>query len=624
MYVIGTAGHVDHGKSTLVKALTGIDPDRLKEEKEREMTIDLGFAWLRLPSGREVSVVDVPGHERFIKNMLAGVGGIDLAMLVIAADEGVMPQTREHLAILDLLRVKRGLVAITKKDLVDADWLELVTAEITETLRGTALEGVPLLAVSAVTGEGLDELKVVLDRLLQDTPPRSDLGHPRLPIDRAFAMQGFGTVVTGTLTGGSLTVGQEVELVPSREGLRARIRGLQTHRKRVETAVPGSRVAVNLAGVEHHQVQRGEVLALPGQLKATALLDVHLRVVRDAPHAVRHNMGITFHTGTSEALGRLRLLDADELKPNQEGWAQLHLENPVAADRGDFFVLRSPQSTLGGGTIVDPHPRRHRRFQESVLTRLGILLKGSPRELLLQALDQGGLAEPAALAAKAGVPVQEASQELASLVKEGLVIALGEGGTTPGAFLISASAWKRLREEAAQALEAYHRQYPLRRGLPKEELRNRLGVPAPAFPLALARWAAEGLAAEEGTLVRAAGHTVRLAPEQQRAADAYVRALEREPFSPSSEVGIDPEVLSVLVEQGRAVKVSDSVVFAAAAYQQMEQRVVQHLQQAGSISVAQVRDMFGTSRKYALALLEHLDQRHITRRVGDERVLVLG
>ncbi|MCY3639204.1 MAG: selenocysteine-specific translation elongation factor, partial [Chloroflexi bacterium] len=311
MYVIGTAGHVDHGKSTLVEALTGIDPDRLREEKERGMTIDLGFAWLQLPSGNETSIVDVPGHERFVNNMLAGVGGIDLALLVVAADESVMPQTREHLAILDLLRVERGLVAVTKRDLVDEDWLELVIADVEDTLKGTMLESAAIYPVSAMTGEGLPELIAAIDAMLDDTPPKRDVGRPRLPIDRAFTISGFGTVVTGTLIDGKISTGQDVELVVA--GKSTRIRGLQTHKKGQTEAQPGTRVAANIINISQDEVARGEVLTTEGWMRPTDAMDVRLRVIPDAPHALRHNMYITVHTGSSEVVGRLRLPERDVL-----------------------------------------------------------------------------------------------------------------------------------------------------------------------------------------------------------------------------------------------------------------------------------------------------------------------
>src|SRR3954447_12483634 len=337
MYVIGTAGHVDHGKSTLVLALTGIDPDRLQEEKAREMTIDLGFAWLTLPSGREVSVVDVPGHERFIKNMLAGVGGLDAALLIIAADEGPMPQTEEHLDILHLLGITKGIVALTKRDLVDDEWLDLMQEEVRERLLGTRLEGAPIVPVSARTGQGLDDLRAELDRLLQDTPPRADRGRPRLPIDRAFTISGFGTVVTGTLTDGSLRVGQEVEVVPS-DGLRGRIRGLQSHKHKVESIGPGNRVAVNITGVDVDDLSRGMVLANPGWLEPTNRLDIYLNLVSDALAPIEQNQLLDFFTGSAETPARITLRDADRLEPGQSGWAQLRLRDPIAVAKGDRYI----------------------------------------------------------------------------------------------------------------------------------------------------------------------------------------------------------------------------------------------------------------------------------------------
>jgi selenocysteine-specific elongation factor len=378
--VIGTAGHVDHGKSTLVKALTGIDPDRLKEEKEREMTIDLGFAWLTLPSGNTVSIVDVPGHEAFIKNMLAGVGGIDAALLVIAADEGVMPQTREHLAILDLLQVKGGVVALTKIDMVEGgDWIEMVSADVRAELADTALADARIIPVSAKTRKGLNELLAELDRLLQVVAPKNDFGKPRLSIDRVFSIAGFGTVVTGTLVDGSFSVGQDVEIMPG--GKRGRIRGLQTHKEKLDHAVPGSRVAMNISGLAVDELARGQVVALPGTLTATTLLDARLQYLASAPKALAHNVEIDFFAGSAQVPARVRLLDHAELKPGDSGWAQLHLAEPVAVAKNDRFIVRfaSPSITVGGGTVVDPNARtRHRRFRPEVLARLETLARGTP------------------------------------------------------------------------------------------------------------------------------------------------------------------------------------------------------------------------------------------------------
>ena len=400
MHVIGTAGHVDHGKSTLVHALTGIDPDRLREEKEREMTIDLGFAWLSLPPahdappgtpGEQVGVIDVPGHIDFIKNMLAGVGGIDAALFVVAADEGVMPQTREHLAILDLLQVSAGVVALTKIDAVSEEgWLDLVEADLREVLRGTCLGQAPIVPVSARTGAGLPALKQALADVLAQAPPRRDQGQPRLPVDRVFTVAGFGTVVTGTLSDGQFRVGDEVEIVPA--GLKARIRGMQTHKKSVEVGLPGSRLAVNLTGVHPDELRRGMVIARPGALQPTTMVDARLRLVRGeaGQPPLRHSQPVDFFSGAAEVPARVRLLDAEQLAHGSSGWVQLVLEAPVALAPGDRFIIRqaSPSLTLGGGNVVNPHPRRRwRRFQPDLLAQLETLARGTPEDLVLHALQ---------------------------------------------------------------------------------------------------------------------------------------------------------------------------------------------------------------------------------------------
>ena len=387
MRVIGTAGHVDHGKSTLVTALTGINPDRLKEEQEREMTIDLGFAWMALPDGEPVGIVDVPGHRDFIENMLAGVGGIDAVLFVVAADEGVMPQTREHLTILDILQVQGGVIALTKCDLVDdPEWLELVKNDVRQAVQGTILADAPLVAVSAFTGAGLDELKNTLGAVLAERLPRPDLGRPRLPVDRVFSMPGFGTVVTGTLVDGVFRIGDEVEILPG--GLRGRVRGLQAHKHSEESAAPGSRTAINIAGLSHEQVRRGDVIAHPGVYLPTSWLDVHFRLVADASSPLKHNTECKLFIGAAEVPVRLRLLGSEELLPGQEGWLQLELRQPVVAMRGDNYLLRrpSPGETLGGGVVVDPQPAgRHKRFDAEILQQLETLAQGSPTELLLRA-----------------------------------------------------------------------------------------------------------------------------------------------------------------------------------------------------------------------------------------------
>ena len=620
MYVIGTAGHVDHGKSTLVKALTGIDPDRLPQEKEREMTIDLGFAWLTLPSGREVSIVDVPGHERFIKNMLAGVGGIDLAMLVVAADESVMPQTREHLVILDILQVKRGLVVVTKADLVDEELLELVKAEVEDVVAGTVLQGSPMVAVSAYSGRGLDELRVQIDIMLDSTEVRKDLGRPRLPVDRRFTVAGFGTVVTGTLIDGSLSVGQEVEMVLT--GERGRIRGLQSHKKKVDRADPGVRLAVNLSGLEREGVTRGDVITNTGWLRPTTRLDAKVKVIREAPRPLRHNEGVTLHMFTTETSARVRLLDADELKPGEEGWGQLLLQSPVPGVKGDLFVIRSSEDTLGGGEIVDPYPaRRHRRFVESTIQRLTAMEEGTGQTAILGAVEHWGPCDITTVSRRANVALDEALSTIQALASDGAVVLLGDAALQPDALVYSATGWESLKKRAATVLESYHGQYPLRKGIPREELRNRLGLSQQAFSSVFDRLVVEAVLVEDGSSARLPEHKASLTAAQQHRIDSYIKALESSPYSPPTDLDIDAELLALLIEEGKVVKVNESVVFAASAYRDMVEKVIAHARERGKITVAEGRDLFDTSRKYILPVLEYLDQQRVTRRVGDERVL---
>ncbi len=616
MFVIGTAGHVDHGKSTLVEALTGIDPDRLRQEKERGMTIELGFAWLELPGGLEVSIVDVPGHERFIKNMLMGVGGVDLALLVVAADEGVMPQTREHLAILDLLDVDRGVVAMTKRELVEADWLELVEAEVAELLEGTSLEGAPVVPVSAVTGDGLPELLAALEAGLSDISEKQDLGRPRLPVDRSFTIAGFGTVVTGTLADGRFRTGQSVEIVPA--GIRARIRGLQTHKKTEDEAPPGTRVAVNLSGVSYEEISRGDVVALPGWLYPSAAVDVSLEVIADSPRPVKHNAAVAFFTGSSETPARVRLLDKAELAPGESGWAQIKMEQPAAVVKGDYFVIRDTVTTLGGGRVADPRAPRHRRFHAPTIERLKALSEGTGESMLLGALARAEPADVAALARAANLSDREAATQLKALVEQGRVVEL-DGAS--GSVYYSSTGWAALSSRARENLTEYHGQYPLRSGMPKEELRSRLGLTQTAFLAVLERLSSESSLEADEAVARLPGYEANPSAEQQGEIDAYLATLGSNPYSPPTDRVIDPELVNALVAQEKVVRTTDDVVFLKSAYDEMEARVIEHARQEGPITISDVREMFGTSRKYTLALLEHMDRQQITRRVGDDRVL---
>lgn len=623
MFVVGTAGHVDHGKSTLVKALTGIDPDRLREERERAMTIDLGFAWLTLPSGRQVSVVDVPGHERFIKNMLAGVGGIDAALLIVAADEGPMPQTVEHLAILNLLGIARGLVVLTKRDLVDDDWLDLVREETRESLLGTTLADAPIVAVSATTGAGLDALRAALDRLLDDTPPRSVTGAPRLPIDRVFTISGFGTVVTGTLSDGPLTVGQEVEIMPS--GLRGRIRGLQSHREKVGVAQPGSRVAVNLVGLAVEDLRRGNLLTIPGAFAATDRLDVQLSLTADASIELEQNDEVDFFLGADELPAHLTLLDTNRLRPGETGWVQARLARPIAALKGDRFIVRrpSPSITIGGGTIIDPAPRRHKRFHDPTLDKLATLAIGTPDELLLQALVDGPL-DRKTLGERASLDAERLHEALTVTLERGTVIALTgtPAAPRPADVFVAAPVWTTLTTQLHRLLADYHVAFPLRVGISKEEVRSRLALAPRLHDAVIVAALREGLLIEDGPVFRLPEHQITLTPAQQALCDRFLAALSTQPFTPPapSDFEVTPDLLAALAVLGMVRRIDESIVFAAAVYGEILDTTLGIIAADGAITVARFRDHFGSSRKYALAVLEHFDRLHITRRVGDERI----
>ncbi|MBF8256993.1 MAG: selB, partial [Anaerolineales bacterium] len=458
--VVGTAGHVDHGKSTLVEALTGTHPDRLREEREREMTIDLGFAWMTLDDGTEVGIVDVPGHRDFIDNMLAGAGGFQAAILVVAVDEGVMPQTREHLAILDLLEVPRLVVALTKIDtLEDAEWAQLVEDDVRRCLAPTAYAAAPVVLVSARTGEGLAALRESLASELRQVPGPRDLERPRLPVDRAFVMSGFGTVVTGTLLDGSLSIGDEVVMQPG--GEHGRIRGLQTHRRAVERAAPGSRVAANIAGLDVHQVERGDVLCLPGGYQPTRRIDSYVRLLTDAPAPLRHGQSLKVHLGTADVVAKIRLLDRDEILPGESGWAQLVLAKAVIAAEMDRFILRrpTPPATLGGGLVVAALAERaHRRRDARVLSALEQLRLGRPADRVLVGLSEAGPVRVEEAGKAAGLTPAQIGEAMAELVSDGRVVEIAEGGDSVGeSVYVAADWWRRVGVKALKLLDAYHR-----------------------------------------------------------------------------------------------------------------------------------------------------------------------
>jgi selenocysteine-specific elongation factor len=650
MRVIATAGHVDHGKSALVQALSGINPDRLVEEQKRGMTIDLGFAWIDLPvangendasaqvgigerrSSEQVGIIDVPGHIDFIKNMLAGVGSVDAALFIVAADEGIMPQTREHLAILDLLGVPTGVVALTKTDLIeDPEWLELVELDVRDLLDGTCLADAPLIPVSAYKGTGLDDLRAALSRALIALPPRRDRNRPRLPIDRIFTLSGFGTVVTGTLSDGHFAVGDAVEILP--DGPRGRIRGLQSHKQAIEIAQPGSRVAMNLSGIGTDEIRRGQVVCKADTLHGTRLLDVSFRLLPDAPRPLVHNLLVDFFSGAAETLAHARLLGVEELWPGETGWLQLRLHEPVLVAAGDRFILRqpSPSATLGGGVILNPHPRRrYRRFDPEILARFATLARGAPDEILLQTLEREPLISMDVLIGRSGLGTDAAQSALAELQSADSILQLD------GNLWLTRATLQSLIQTLVALLTNYHSAYPLKRGMPRGEARSRLRLPGQgrardlplrAFNDLVERAAAEGLVAADDSFIWRTDFVVRFNETQRRAVERTLARFAASSYTPPTAaetldlLGGDEALLEALIEGGHLARLGGAVLFRAEDFAAMVAAIRGFIAENGSITLAQARDLFDTSRKYAQAILEEMDAQRITRREGDLRIL---
>ncbi|ETW98842.1 MAG: hypothetical protein ETSY1_17225 [Candidatus Entotheonella factor] len=628
--VLGTAGHIDHGKTSLIQALTGVDTDRLKEEKERGITIELGFASLLLDDDMRLGIIDVPGHERFVKNMLAGVGGIDLVALVIAADEGVMPQTREHLAICELLQVREGFVALTKTDMVEPDWLELVQEDTAEFLQGTFLEGKPIVPVSSRTGGGLDVLLATLNDICRDLNPRSVNGPMRLPVDRVFTMRGFGAVVTGTLFSGSLNLEDRIDILPS--GLSARVRGLQVHSEAVSTALAGQRTAVNLQGVDRVDIQRGDIITAPGRFPVTHMLDVTLKLLYDAPRPLSNRTRVRFHVGTSEIMGRVILLDRDELQQGEETLAQLRLEEPAVAAPEDRYVLRSysPIQTIGGGMILNTLPAKHKRYRPQIVDQLTILRDGSTADAMtvhLTNAEYSGLKWSELLLHSA----------LDEPTLRGIVDQLRQEGTAVTVdndppWLLHHEQYDKARQQILDLVTAFHRDNPLKPAMFTEELRSKFPrMEEKVFTTLVQSLSAENTLEVSRDKVKLVSHTVNLSPERQAIADALEQLyLDAHHQPPSADEALeaqkltradDREMLQVLVDQDKLVRLKGDLFYHRTVLTHIEQALRSHLEQQGELTAGEFRDLLQISRKYAIPLLEYFDNQRITVRMGDKRVL---
>jgi len=632
--ILGTAGHIDHGKTSLVKALTGIDTDRLKEEKARGITIELGFAHLELPGGIEFGIVDVPGHERFVRAMVAGVGGMDLVMLVIAADEGVMPQTREHLEICQLLGVKKGLVALTKQDMVEPEWLALVTEEVREYLVGSFLEGAPIVPVSSRTGAGIDGLKEVLARLAAEVEEKKAEGPFRLPVDRVFTISGFGTVVTGTLLAGEVKLGDEVEILPS--GLVGRVRGIQAHGRKEEVGLAGQRLAVNLQGVEHSEVVRGDVVVPKGLYRTTRAVDVRLDYLKSTSRELKHRATLRLHSATYETAAKVVMIDKDTLKPGETAYAQLRLDRPVLLLPGDPFVLRtySPQATLGGGTVLDPFPPRRRRRSTEALALLQAIEEGAESEKIRLMVATGLLSGLSFedLVSRTGMSAKKLDAALAPLLTSGTIVQMVR---EPRIFL-ARDAFIALRERLSGELQAYLRENAMRDGIGKEELKSRIPRRSdPRFfgPI-LASLEKEGKAVTERELVKLPGRKGEATTDQAGLQSRIEAELQGGGFEPPTirelcDTLLCPEKalldhLNFLVRAGRAAKIKSDVFYAPEPLAAIREKLIAHLKEKGEISPPEFRELTGLSRKFMIPLLEYFDSEKVTIRVGDTRRLRKG
>jgi selenocysteine-specific elongation factor len=630
--IVGTAGHIDHGKTALVKALTGIDADRLKEEKERGITIDIGFAHLALDPETTIGFIDVPGHERFIKNMLAGVGGIDLVMLVIAADESIMPQTREHLDICSLLRIKQGFTVLTKIDKVDGDIADLVEMEVREFLKGSFLEGSPILRISSKTGAGIPELTEMLRRTVVRARPKDTHDIFRLPVDRSFTMKGFGTVATGTLISGRVHKEQEVEILPVRR--MTRVRGIQVHGRAAAEALAGQRTALNLQGIDVADVVRGMVLTEPGVFSPASMLDCYLELLPSAPGPIDLRKRIRFHTGTAELMGHVVLLGQDRLRPGESGFAQIRLEEPAFALPGDRFIIRqySPMITIGGGEILDAAATKHRYSDRSVVAKLKLFKDGDPDDALMALINDAGLAgiEASKLAARRGMVPERAHSRLLALAQKGLIRTVSENPATA----VSASAFKAAADAAEAAIKKFHEANPLVQGIGREELRARMFGDASilVFNAVLEQLIAERKISVSQEIVQRFGRQVTLKGEQEqmradlqerfRSLGLQVSSIDQVIDSLKLNRATARKIVQLMLKENTVVKISEEIVIDRGVLAKLVADVRALKSKTPKLGVSEFKDLTGVSRKYAIPLLEYLDRQRVTRRVGDERMIL--
>lgn len=630
-FIIGTAGHVDHGKTALIKAITGIDTDRLKEEKERGISIELGFASLTLPDGRTFGIVDVPGHEKFIRNMVSGASGIDMVIMVIAADEGVMPQTREHLHICSLLGIKKGLVALTKADMVADEWLDLVKDDVREFLKGTFLAASPVIPVSSITGSGIVELLDALGRVASDIEGEADAGIFRLPVDRVFTMKGFGTVVTGTLISGDIKLGEDVEILPS--GVTAKVRGIQIHNQSATVAEAGQRTAINLQGVEKDTIVRGDVLARPRTLKPSIRLDVWMEHLSNNSRKLKNRNLVRFHVGTNEVIGRIILLDREDAEPGAKALAQVVLESPIVAMARDRFVIRSysPVTTIGGGMIVDPLPKKHKRKSDRVNHEIDLLHDGTDTERAAIIIERSGIEGigMSELEMRTGIHESILEDILGTLSSKKQVVVVDADESR----IVASSVYQNLQDRILLEMRAYHERYPLKEGISKEELRGTAGQFAGQrlFNMAVRELEKRGEVVAERENIRLSAHRVNLKGELEdlrgKIAETYVAAGLTPPTIKelmekfADQRGLAESVINVMLKDGSLIKINEDLYFHREVLARLRENYKARLVRDGKATPASMKELTGLSRKFIIPLMEYFDITKLTIRAGDHRIL---
>jgi len=634
--IIGTAGHIDHGKTTLIRALTGKDTDRLKEEKDRGISIELGFTYFDLPSGRRAGIIDVPGHERFIKNMLAGIGGIDLVLLVVAADEGVMPQTKEHLNILSLLKIKKGIIVLTKTDMVDEEWLEIIIEQVKEDVAGTFLEDATIIPVSSVTREGFDRLAMEIDTLTEIVETK-DVDKPlRLPVDRVFSIPGFGTIVTGTLISGTIKEGDKVMIYPQK--LESRVRTIQVHDVSVGVAEAGQRVAMNLAGIKLEEITRGDVVAAINSMEPTFMFDARLELLKDAERSISNRDRLRIYHGSAEVFGRVVLLDREELVPGESAFVQIRLEEEIACLKDDRFVIRfySPMITIGGGTILDPNPPKRKRFKEEIIEELMIKEKGNLEDIIEQLIMRLSEFYPdaASIAKAAGnIPIENCNSVLEKLEGQNAIKAFK---TNEGTFYVHNEFLEDLEQKVKIVLNDFHKKNPLKTGMSKEELRTKVlhSTKQRISDELFGHLVSNRIIKISEQSVSLWDFKVKFSDEQEKIRKLIMDIYHENKYNPPKfkelvnmlklqEKSVAP-VFNALVSSSQLIKVDQETVFSSEAIKDATDLIVNYIKENKSIQLGEFRDLLGTSRKYAMAILDYFDQNKITKRVEDKRILYSG